>query len=63
MHGDSYICFTFSLPCITTQLLQFEPMNALSFIKIIIILQHSGFYMFQASLAHHQGAQLDKTVA
>jgi len=36
-------------------------MNALSFIKITT--QHTGSSMFQASLVHHQGAHLYKTVA
>jgi hypothetical protein len=52
--------FTFSIPCITVRFVQSEPMNAHSFIKVTI-LQHSTFYMFQASLAHHQSTQLDKT--
>jgi len=40
--------FTFSNPCIIIQLLQFEPTNALSFIKITIILQHISSHMFRA---------------
>ena len=40
--------FTFSIPCIVIQLLQFEPTNAHNFIKITIILQHTSTYMFQA---------------
>jgi len=40
---------------ILVSLIQFKPMNALlSFIKITLILQHTGCYMFQASLAHHR---------
>jgi len=37
-------------------LLQLEPINAHSFIEITIILQHTNSYMFQALLAHYQGA-------
>jgi hypothetical protein len=48
--------FTFSIPCIIIQLLQFEPTNALSFVKITTTLQHTSCYMFQASLAQLQGA-------
>jgi hypothetical protein len=40
--------FTFSIPCIIIQLLQFDSSNALSFIKITIILQHTILYMFRA---------------
>jgi hypothetical protein len=37
--------FTFCSPCITTQLLQFEPTDAHNFIKVTI-LQHTSYYMF-----------------
>jgi len=39
-----------------SQLLQFEPTKALNFIKIPVTLQHTSSYMFQASMAYHQGA-------
>jgi hypothetical protein len=44
------------------RLLQLEPTNARTFIKITI-LQHTSFHMFWASMAHHLGAQPYKTVA
>jgi len=48
----AYIMMDETLP---VSLIQFEPTNVLlSFIKITIILQHTGCYMFQASLAHHR---------
>ena len=40
--------FIFFVPCIINKLLQFKPMNALNFIKITIILQHTSSYMFWA---------------
>jgi len=48
--------FTFPIPCIIIQLLQSEPTNALSFIKITIIPHHASCYMFPTSLVHQQGA-------
>jgi len=53
--------FTFSIPCIIFQLLQFELMNAHNFIKITIMLQHTSSYVFRASLFRHQGAQMPET--
>jgi len=50
--------FTFSIPRIIFQLLQFELTNAHHFIKITMMWQHTSFYMFRASLLHHQGAQM-----
>ena len=47
--------FTFSVPYTIIQLLSFEPMNALNFIKITIILQHTSCYIFRLLLAYHQG--------
>ena len=56
-HHHVQFCFqfTFFIPCIIIQYLQFGPRHAHSFIKVTI-LQHSTCYMFWASLAHHQGA-------
>jgi len=45
----------FSIPCITTQLLQFEPTYASNFIKVSV-LQKVMSCMFRASQVHHQGA-------
>jgi len=53
--------FTFSIPRIIFQLLQFELTNAHHFIKITIMLQHTSPYTFRASLFHHQGAQMPET--
>jgi hypothetical protein len=39
--------FTFSAPCLTIQLLQFEPTNAHSFTKVTI-LQHTSCYTFRS---------------
>jgi hypothetical protein len=48
----AYITMDETIP---VSLIQLKPMNALlSFIKITIILQHPGCYMFRASLAHHR---------
>jgi hypothetical protein len=41
---------------------QFEPTNALNFIKITTVLQHTSSYIFRTSMARNQGAQLYKTV-
>ena len=49
---------TFSSPCITIQLLQLKPTNALDSITITIILQHTSSYKFWASVANHQGAYI-----
>ena len=37
--------------------------NAHTCIKISLILQHTSYYTFRSTLAHHQGAKLYKTVA
>jgi len=48
----AYIMMDETIP---VSLIQFKPINALlSFVKIAIILQHTGCYMFWASLAHHR---------
>jgi hypothetical protein len=46
---------TLSSPCITFQLLRFEPTNEINFITVTT-LQHTGYYMFRHSLAHQQAA-------
>jgi hypothetical protein len=53
--------FTFSIPRIIFQLVQFEMTSAHHFIKIKIMLQHTNSYMFRASMLHHQGAQMPET--
>ena len=55
MSGSWYSNFTSTIPCITVQLLQFEPTDAHSFVEAAT-LQHAGSYMLRALLAHHQGA-------
>jgi hypothetical protein len=53
--------FTFSIPRIIFQLLQFELTNARHFIKVTIMLQYTSSYMFRASVLHHQEAQMPET--
>jgi len=48
-----FIAGNFGVNTVARQLLE---LNANSFIKIAIILQHTSSYMFQALLAHHQAA-------
>ena len=50
-----HLLFTLSILYITIQLLELKPVNAHTFIKITIILQHTSFYLFWALLAHRQG--------
>jgi len=49
--------FTYSIPCIIINLLQFEQTNAHNFIQVTTTLQHTRRYMFRTLLVHHQGAQ------
>jgi hypothetical protein len=51
-----FFSFTFSSLCITIQLSQFKPTNALNSITITVILQHTSSFKFRASMAHHQRA-------
>jgi len=52
---ESWFEFVFNgLRNVFQLLLQLEPINAHNFIKIIIILQQTSSYMFQALSAHHQ---------
>jgi hypothetical protein len=48
-----FIAGNFGVNTVARQLLQ---LNAHSFIKIAMILQHTSSYMFQDLLAHHQAA-------
>jgi len=52
---DSAGNFTFSVPCIIIQLLQFEATNVHNFIKITLLLQHTSSYMLRALLVLHHG--------
>jgi hypothetical protein len=51
---DTFLYFTFSIPCVMVQLLRFEPRNAHNFVKVTI-LQHTISCTFRFSLVGNQG--------
>ena len=53
---SNFFFFYILLLCITIQLLQFKPTNALYSTTITIKLQYTRSYKFWASVAYHQGA-------
>ena len=55
-NAQIYICALVGCKKQVRKLLQFEQKNAINFIQITIILQHTNSYMFQALPAHCQGA-------